>query len=163
MEKIDTKKLLTAETGTKKSVEISETIRGLELSDSIEGKRVIGKLKIMKLDDTLLVRGDFVAGVVLICDRCLENFKAHIPFRLEREYNIDRSEQLAEALFVDKYGQIDITEPIREEIILNIPLNNYCENGCLGICQGCGVNLNQEKCCCKKKKKDLKRGSEGRE
>jgi len=33
----------------------------------------------------------------------------------------------------------------------------------LGICQGCGVNLNQEKCCCKKKKKDLKRGSEGRE
>jgi len=163
MEKIDTKKLLTAETGAKATVEISESIRTLELSDTTEGKKVIGKVTVTKLDDSLLVKGEFVAGVVLICDRCLENFKTHIPFRLERDYYTDRSGQKRENLFVDKYGQIDITEPVREEIILNIPLHNYCDDGCLGICQGCGVNLNVEKCCCKNKKKNPKRGFEGRE
>ncbi len=153
MEKIDTKKLLIAETGAKQAAEISETLKGFDLPETVEGKRVIGRVVITKLDDSLLVKGDFVAGVILICDRCLENFKAHIPFRLERDYNIDRSQASAEELFVDKYGQIDLTEPIREEIILNIPLHNLCSEKCLGICQGCGVNLNNEKCCCKNKKR----------
>ena len=161
MKKIDTKKTLSAEVGAKQIVEIDESIKNLELLEFFEGRRVVGKLTIINLDETLLAKGDFVAGVVLVCDRCLRNFKTHVPFYFERDYKISRLKQLKEELFVDKLGQIDITDPIREEIILNIPLHNYCDIDCAGICQGCGINLNEKKCCCKNNK-NPKTGVEGR-
>ena len=154
MEKIELKKLLTVEIGAKQTVEIAGMIDNLGLSEVASDEKVSGKITIVKFDETLFVKGDFVAEVNLICDRCLEIFEAHIPFHLERDYNINRSRESVEDLFVDKFGRIDLTEPIREEIILNIALHNFCKNDCLGICQGCGVNINQKKCCCKIKKKE---------
>jgi uncharacterized protein len=56
-------------------------------------------------------------------------------------------------LYVDKYGDIDLSEAIREEIILNIPMKNICDTNCKGICVGCGVNLNNEECQCGVKSK----------
>lgn len=162
MEKINVKKLLTSDIGAKQFFGINEEIKNLGLPEEIEGKKLVGKLNLTKLENSILVEGEFVAGTVLICDRCLENFKTHIPFKLEREYNLNRSVDSAENLFVDKYSDIDITEPVREEVILAVPMKNICSEQCLGICLGCGANLNKEKCKCKNKKKNPARGSERR-
>jgi uncharacterized protein len=156
MEKINVKNLLISEVGTRLTFDINEAIKVIGLPSEIEGKKVVGKLKATRLEDTVLVSGEFVAGTVLICDRCLENFKAHIPFTLEREYNLNRSKESVEELIVDKFGEIDVTEPIREEIILAIPMKNICDEKCEGICAKCGVNLNKEECKCKIKKKRRK-------
>ena len=120
------------------------------------GKKIVGKLTATKLDEMILLEGNLVAGVVLTCDRCLDNFKAHIPFYLEREYNLNRSTLIDDELFVDKFGEIDLTIPVREEIILALPIKNICSSDCAGICSGCGINLGKEKCLCKKSKKERK-------
>lgn len=144
------------EIGHRVSFDINETLKAIVLPEEFEGKKIVGKVVLTKLEETILAEGDFVAGVVLICDRCLVSFKAHIPFRLEREYNLNRNEDSIENLFVDKYGEIDLSEAIREDIILNIPMKNICDAKCLGICPGCGVNLNIEECRCGKKDKSIK-------
>jgi uncharacterized protein len=38
----------------------------------------------------------------------------------------------------------------RETFILNMPSKTLCREDCRGLCSGCGVNLNYEKCRCKK-------------
>ena len=48
---------------------------------------------------------------------------------------------------------VDITEDIREEILLSIPDRFKCSESCRGLCPGCGANLNEEPCRCSKKKK----------
>lgn len=47
---------------------------------------------------------------------------------------------------------VDITDDIREEILLQIPERFKCTGDCRGLCPGCGANLNDEPCRCNKKK-----------
>ncbi|MBO4633081.1 MAG: DUF177 domain-containing protein [Lentisphaeria bacterium] len=51
---------------------------------------------------------------------------------------------------------VDITEDIREDILLAIPDRFKCSESCRGLCPGCGADLNEESCRCKKKKKPAK-------
>jgi uncharacterized protein len=151
MEKISVKNLIRSEMGKRISFEINESLKDLALPEELEGKKLVGKLVLTRLDETILVEGDFVAGIVLICDRCLDNYKGHIPFHLEREYNLNRSDKSLENNYVDKLGDIDLSEAVREEIILSIPMRNICSEKCMGICAGCGINLNREECQCNEK------------
>ena len=48
---------------------------------------------------------------------------------------------------------VDITDDIREEILLAVPDRFKCSEDCKGLCPGCGADLNTESCRCKKRKK----------
>ncbi len=39
--------------------------------------------------------------------------------------------------------QIDLDGPIRDAIILNLPVNPLCDSECEGLCQGCGVKWSE--------------------
>jgi len=47
---------------------------------------------------------------------------------------------------------VDITDDIREEILLQVPERFKCSENCRGLCPGCGADLNTEPCRCKKKR-----------
>jgi len=72
------------------------------------------------------------------CVRCLEKF--HQTFSEEFNFNY---------LISDENQILDITERVREELILNFPLKPLCRKDCKGICPICGKNLNYESCECK--------------
>ena len=55
-----------------------------------------------------------------------------------------------------KVGEVDMTPEIREDILLAMPSRFKCSENCKGLCSGCGVNLNTEKCRCSAKKKKQK-------
>ena len=55
----------------------------------------------------------------------------------------------ADRLLLDD-GAVDLSELARETFILNMPSKTLCREDCRGLCSGCGVNLNYEKCRCKK-------------
>ena len=44
--------------------------------------------------------------------------------------------------------QIDLTQSIRDSILLAVPVICLCEENCKGICSQCGKNLNQRLCKC---------------
>jgi uncharacterized protein len=155
MKLINVKNLYQAEVGTTECFEIDEDIQTLGLPEEIEGHQVSGRLKVMLLDDSVVATGKFQASVTLICDRCLDSFETQVSFSFEREYFFDRKDVDEEKLYVDKYQNIDITEPMREEIILAIPTQNFCKEKCPGLCLTCGVNLNHEACKCNNKKTDI--------
>ena len=72
------------------------------------------------------------------CGRCLEEVKESLEVKLQ--------------LFFDELNDIeelDITEDVREELMVEIPMNFVCSDDCLGLCPVCGVNLNKQKCKCK--------------
>lgn len=57
-------------------------------------------------------------------------------------------------LQIEKEDTIDLTENIREDIILALSTEFLCKDTCKGLCFHCGKNLNKEKCACKNSKKD---------
>ena len=44
--------------------------------------------------------------------------------------------------------EIDISDVVRETILLAQPLNNICSPECRGLCLKCGANLNETDCNC---------------
>lgn len=155
MKLINVKNLYQAEVGTTESFDIEDDLKDLEFPEEIEAHAVSGHLKVMLLDDSVVASGKFEAEVMLICDRCLDTFETKISFPFEREYFFDRKDVDEEKLYVDKHQNIEIGEPLREEIILVVPIQNFCKEDCPGICPTCGVNLNHEACKCNNKKTDI--------
>ncbi len=56
--------------------------------------------------------------------------------------------------------EVDLTPEIREDILLAMPARFKCSEECKGLCPGCGVNLNTEKCRCGTKRKKGKQPPE---
>ena len=50
----------------------------------------------------------------------------------------------------------DLTDAIREAIILNLPAFPRCSETCRGLCELCGADLNQSTCDCNKKRGDVR-------
>jgi len=53
-----------------------------------------------------------------------------------------------EIIFIDG-DTIDITNIVKNNIILSLPFKKLCKDDCKGICQNCGGNLNTTSCHCK--------------
>ncbi len=75
------------------------------------------------------------------CARCLKAIRQTMLHDFRRSYPAGSKETV-----------LDLDDDIREEVLLNFPMRVLCTPDCKGICFGCGVNLNNEKCKCKKNK-----------
>jgi len=113
----------------------------LELPHS-EREKSYGDLKanlnISLLDqmDTLLIMGSAKVDMDCVCDRCSSDFVHELDAQ-EICHHIENCPDI-----------IDLTEYIREDILLTFPQHYLCDDDCKGLCVGCGANLNQEACRC---------------
>ncbi|AKU91248.1 YceD family protein [Vulgatibacter incomptus] len=44
--------------------------------------------------------------------------------------------------------EIDLAPIVREQILLALPMDSLCRDDCKGLCQVCGLNLNEGACSC---------------
>ncbi|MDX9980265.1 MAG: DUF177 domain-containing protein [Lentisphaeria bacterium] len=94
-------------------------------------------LRVSPLADGILVRGWLRGEVVMTCDRCLA------PVTLEVA-----DEEVCHHLEHVVGKEIDLTEDLREDILLAFPQSCLCQDECLGLCPECGANLNEGPCPC---------------
>jgi uncharacterized protein len=96
------------------------------------------RLHLSPMGEDVLVRGSLSATVETVCDRCAENFE----LKLE-------TDEVCHT-YKNVYGQLlDLTDDIREDILLTFPQVSLCSEDCLGLCVICGHNLNQGPCGCR--------------
>ena len=50
--------------------------------------------------------------------------------------------------------QVDLTLPVRQALMLEVPMKPLCSEECRGLCSSCGVNWNREICDCEKNDAD---------
>lgn len=95
------------------------------------------KIKIALISNAFLATGSAEASFELICDKCLSHFNL----------NVKTSDVCH--LYEDYHGsELDLTEDIREDILILLPHRLLCSESCKGICFKCGENLNNKKCSC---------------
>jgi len=148
MQLLSVKNLYRQDVGATEKFDFVESGESFDFPEAIEVSEIRGKVTVFRLEDTVAVSGEYSADLTLICDRCLDNFETTVEFIFEREYTLDRKGESEESLYVDKRGDVDLTGPIHDELLLAIPTQNFCKADCEGICQGCGQNMNHEKCTC---------------
>ena len=91
-----------------------------------------------KQRDTVLVGVGVRGQLKLVCSRCLEPFGQPYQNRFRLGYSIKGMQIL------------DVSDDVRQEILLSYPLNFVCREDCRGLCPTCGTNLNAGACGCSK-------------
>ena len=85
----------------------------------------------------LLVQGSLETDLSVRCDRCDEPFTWHLA-----ENSVCHE-------YENAFGTtIDLTDDIREDILMSLPQHFLCRPDCLGLCPRCGANLNEGDCGC---------------
>lgn len=90
-----------------------------------------------KIEDDIFVEGSIRTEIELTCARCLKKFNFKL---LKNDY---------ERYFKKpKHENIDLTESIRADIMITLPIKSVCSEDCKGLCPCCGKDLNIGDCGC---------------
>lgn len=127
----------------------------------IDVVKVVGKLKkgIVQTD----IEGDVSTVLEVECTRCLREVKTplEISFKVgfvsEEHYTKEKEAEVNVAdleISISENDKINLTEVVREQILLNLPDQIFCQENCRGLCQKCGANRNLVNCNCEKKEID---------
>jgi len=96
-------------------------------------------------ENALLVVGRLRTPVTLRCSRCVKMFEFPVcvgQFVFHQELTGE--------------DFVDLTQNIREDIILELPQRALCRPDCRGLCVECGQDLNEKACHCKTARGDLR-------
>ena len=111
------------------------------ICEEVEGF-VEGKAKVIHINRGVLVQCKLTAEVKLICSRCLDTFLFPISFTAEEEFLpiSDVSGDLAissveqsEGFTINSKNILDLSELIRQYMLLNLPMKPLCRPDCPGI------------------------------
>jgi uncharacterized protein len=129
-------------------LELGEWVRPLEPM-KLEGS-------VDKFGEAVTIRGHGEARVEETCARCTRTFERPLAIDIliycdrrgsDAEADTRQLEQEGEVVYHDGVS-VDLTEPVREAVILAQPMNPLCREDCRGLCAGCGADLNVEPCRC---------------
>ena len=109
-------------------------------------------LEARSVGEGVLLRGTLRTTVRLACRRCLSPVEKDV----DEEVNLLFVEEMAED---DDTGgevyplpargdEVDLTEAVREQVLLDMPEFALCGEECRGLCPTCGANLNEGACEC---------------
>lgn len=105
-----------------------------------------------------LVKARLRCECELECTRCLVPFRYALEPELEEMYYPERlkgskpeGEDVANWFSGDV---LDLTDAIRENLQLALPMKLLCREDCKGLCPTCGRNLNEGPCACKREDVD---------
>jgi uncharacterized protein len=100
----------------------------------------------------VVVRGTLRGEAELPCRRCLVAVANPIDEEVALVYREGVSVAEAEAQEIyalpEKGNQLDLTDALREHLVLAVPDLLICSETCKGLCPSCGTNLNETTCSC---------------
>lgn len=137
-----------------------------EPASSIEDLQVTspirGNLFFTNTGDLLLVRGTLHTTVELECSRCLRLFEMPLVCEVEEQVELRaiavRPFEHPQVTMVPEEGDalfqegniLDLTELIRQMLLVSIPIKPLHDPECRGLCPTCGADLNDGECSCER-------------
>ena len=119
---------------------------------------VKGRINFNNVGELLLITGHIKTDVKIECGRCLVDFTMPIEAEIEEEFRLERvgdaiqalpmEEEIDISLEVVKNNILDLDEMIRQDLLVELPIQPLCKPDCGGLCPTCGENLNVRQCMC---------------
>jgi len=122
---------------------------GVELARPLEVD-----LKATEVGDSVLVRGTLATTVRQACRRCLEPVEQEVNEHVDLLFAspVDDEDNVADDGEVyplpARGDDVDLTDAVREQVLLQVPQFTLCREECRGLCPQCGTDLNEGACEC---------------
>ena len=121
-----------------------------------------GELMLSGTGRSVCLSGRVRTSVGLVCGACLGGFRQTLEVLLVEEFGRDVSPAPASPHGEQELGPVDfmvplepgdildLTEVVRQHLVLALPIAPRCSEACRGLCPQCGTNLNAGVCSCKR-------------
>jgi len=151
--------LLKEQTGHTRQYTLHEEIAHLD-PDIVPLSTLDGTIQLIRTVAGIFAFGELHTSLELTCARCLTPFALPLRFDLEEEFRptidiftgatlpLPPDDELATR--IDAHHEIDLSEVIRQDILLAIPPRPLCHSQCAGLCPMCGKNWNEGPCNCRR-------------
>lgn len=94
---------------------------------------------------SFLVTGEVQTEVILECSRCLRTVRYPLRTAFKQKYSETGD---GEDVLSARGDRIDLNIPVRESILLELPVKVLCREECKGLCPLCGADRNEGECDC---------------
>lgn len=125
---------------------------------------VVGELELRGTGRTVVLKGKVRTVAGLVCGACLAGFEQALEVPISEEFHRPDAaapgavkEELETEDFlvpVEPGDVINVSEVIRQNLILVLPIAPRCREDCRGLCQRCGADLNRGPCTCEARETD---------
>lgn len=110
-------------------------------------------LTVRFVGDGVLARGTLRTAVRLACRRCLVSVDRPVDTTVDLLFESlsddDAAEVGDEVYALPARGtELDLSEAVREQLLLQVPAFVLCREACAGLCPQCGADRNQGDCGC---------------
>ncbi len=120
------------------------------------------QIRIDRVGTTLTLVARTTGRLTMVCDRCAEDYEHELDESLTLVFSSDSDLADQDEDWVFYLGEVDqdvdISDPIRQTLLLALPLKRLCSESCAGLCPVCGTNLNESTCSCKRDRIDPRWG-----
>jgi uncharacterized protein len=127
-------------------------VNAKELNLSEEDLAVRGPIfvdgEISNAGDVLLLKAVLRTKVERECARCLKTFVASTETEIMEKFFPVDAVNIDDDAFSYEFDVVDITEAVREGLLVAEPLQVLCKEECRGLCPVCGINRNVDSCDC---------------
>ncbi len=120
--------------------------------------RVWGQVRLVRINEGVWVSAALEATAESTCCRCLREFPSPVQFELDEICYatvdvttggpIPLDDKRIPEFTIDDHHTLDLTESVRQSVLLTVPMNPLCQTDCPGLCPECGINLNEASCDC---------------
>jgi uncharacterized protein len=153
---VNVAQLLHAPVGTTRSYPLDEDEPSLRHELGIVGP-IVGTLKLIRTNHGILAAARYSVDVEQECGRCLDPARSTVSNEVSEEFlpslnivtglpeNLDSD---LEAPRVSANHELDLTDIIRQDIVVQLPLQPLCRPDCPGLCPDCGGELQNDACIC---------------
>ena len=123
---------------------------------------------VYRVGQNIEVQGPIRTRLKVRCGRCLTDFETPLEGDLKiyadtrsRRDGRSREETREEDLGIVYHdGQhLDLSDEVRQVLLVEVPWNPVCQNECLGLCPTCGINRNDCPCRCDEEQVDPRWGA----
>lgn len=144
--KIDLKELLREVGG---EAEIDSTVEGTTISDPGANLSLNSPVKVrlhlINTGTSVLMKGTFEGEAAVECSRCLKRFNLPLKVKVDEEFSKnlagmqsskrgERELHAGDFVYpIEKDNSVDISEIIRQNLLLAIPIKNLCRPDCEGL------------------------------
>lgn len=97
-------------------------------------------LRLESVVEGVLVSGTAQVDVVGECGRCLDPLRSTVTAEVQELFGYEPDPEDKDAPVLSG-GLLDLEPLVRDAVVLAIPLNPVCTDGCAGLCPACGARL----------------------
>lgn len=154
---------ITEQVGLHKRFDLQIELEPVEINGTVHrfDQPFKGQAELWNSGEEILVKARLEGEAEVPCSRCLTSFQLPIRVAFQEvlregappapgSKEAEAADELQEHTVTYYEGdEVDLSEPLRENVLLELPMKPLCSDLCKGLCPSCGQNLNEGPCQCK--------------